>query len=277
MNRGGSPLIAFFKYLTLIVGVLAALVPITVVLFTSLKTPDENAHTSALVAPDNWLNFVNYKRAIVEGHMLTGFINTLIILVISLAGAILFATMISYILDRFNFRGKKLMLNMFVLAVLMPGVIMQVSIFQIINHLGLFNTRASAIVLYVGTDIIAVYIFLQFLRTISTELDESAMLDGASYLTIFFRIILPLLRPAIATVVILKGTGIYNDFYIPFLYMPKEGLNVMSTALYKFKGPYVSQWEVICAAIIVCIIPTLIAFLALQKHIYNGFTQGSVK
>jgi raffinose/stachyose/melibiose transport system permease protein len=277
MNRGGSPLISLFKYLTLILGVLAALVPITVVFFTSFKTPDENAHTSALKAPENWLNFVNYKRAIVEGHMLTGFFNTLIILVISLVGGIILATMISYILDRFNFRGKKVILNLFILAVLIPGVTTQVAIFQIINNLGLFNTRASAIVLYLGTDIIAVYIFLQFLRTISTELDESAMLDGASYFTIFFRIILPLLKPAIATVVILKGTGIYNDFYIPFLYMPKEGLNVMSTALYKFKGPYVSQWEVICAAIIVCIIPTLIAFLSLQKHIYNGFTQGSVK
>jgi raffinose/stachyose/melibiose transport system permease protein len=277
LNRSGSPLISFFKYLSLIVGVLAAVVPIIVVLFTSLKTPEENARTSALMAPDNWLNFENYRRAIVEGHMITGFLNTLIILVISLVGGIILGTMISYILDRFNFRGKKVILNLFILAVLIPGVTTQVAIFQIINNLGLFNTRASAIVLYLGTDIIAVYIFLQFLKTISTELDESAMLDGASYFTIFFRIILPLLKPAIATVIILKGTGIYNDFYIPFLYMPKEGLNVMSTALYKFKGPYVSQWEVICAAIIVCIIPTLIAFLSLQKHIYNGFTQGSVK
>ncbi len=277
MTRGGSPVFSLLKYLTLVLGVFAAVIPITVVLFTSLKTPEENARNSALMAPENWLNFVNYKRAIVEGHMMTGFMNTLIILVISLTGAIILGTMIAYILDRFNFRGKKIILNLFILAVLIPGVTTQVAIFQIINNLGLFNTRASAIVLYLGTDIIAVYIFLQFLKTISTELDESAMLDGASYFTIFFKIILPLLKPAIATVVIIKGVGIYNDFYIPFLYMPKEGLNVVSTALYKFKGPYVSQWEVICAAIIVCIIPTLIAFLSLQKHIYNGFTQGSVK
>lgn len=277
MTRVGSPLLTFLKYLTLILGVLSAIIPITVVLFTSLKTPEENARNSALMAPENWFNFHNYKRAIVEGHMIMGFFNTLIILVISLVGAIILGTMIAYILDRFNFRGKKVILNLFILAVLIPGVTTQVAIFQIINNLGLFNTRASAIVLYLGTDIIAVYIFLQFLKTISNELDESAMLDGASYFTIFFKIILPLLKPAIVTVIILKGVGIYNDFYIPFLYMPKEGLNVMSTALYKFKGPYVSQWEVICAAIIVCIIPTLIAFLSLQKYIYNGFTQGSIK
>ncbi|MNE82432.1 L-arabinose transport system permease protein AraQ [compost metagenome] len=118
---------------------------------------------------------------------------------------------------------------------------------------------------------------MQFLDSISESLDESAMLDGASYWTIYWRIILPLLSPAIVTVIIVKGVNIYNDFYTPFLYMPKSSLQVVSTALFKFKGPYGSQWEVICAAIMIAIIPTLIAFISLQKYIYNGFAQGSVK
>lgn len=79
------------------------------------------------------------------------------------------------------------------------------------------------------------------------------------------------------TVIIVKGVNIYNDFYTPFLYMPGENLQVISTALFKFKGPYGSQWEVICAAIMITIIPILVAFIALQKYIYNGFAQGSVK
>lgn len=165
----------------------------------------------------------------------------------------------------------------FVLATLIPGVTTQVATFQIVNSLGLFNTRWAAIILYLGTDIIAVYIFLQFLDSISKSLDESAMIDGASYFTIYWKIILPLLKPAIVTVIIVKGVNVYNDFYTPFLYMPKTDLQVISTALFKFKGPYGSQWEVISAGIIIAIIPTVIAFLALQKHIYNGFAQGSVK
>lgn len=225
----------------------------------------------------NWLNWANYAKAFVDGNMLTGFLNTAFILLISIIGATLTGSMIAYILNRFKFKGKSLMLGAFLLATLIPGVTTQVSTFQIINKLELFNTPWAAILLYLGTDIIAVYIFLQFLDSIAVALDESAMLDGASYLTIYWRIILPLLKPAIVTVIIIKGVNIYNDFYTPFLYMPKTSLQVISTALFKFKGPYGSQWEVISAGIIIAIIPTLVAFLSLQKYIYNGFAQGSVK
>ncbi|MFP4977291.1 carbohydrate ABC transporter permease [Paenibacillus sp. CN-4] len=270
-------LASILKYLTLILGALAALIPIVVVLFASLKTGTEYGNTSPLTPPENWLNFANYTKAFVDGKMLLGFTNTLIIVTVSIAGATLTGSMMAYILARFKFRGSKLLIGAFLLATLIPGVTTQVATFQIINALDLFNTRLAPIVLYLGTDIIAVYIFMQFLDSISESLDESAMLDGASYWTIYWRIILPLLKPAIATVIIVKGVNIYNDFYVPFLYMPKSDLQVISTALFKFKGPYGSQWEVICAGIMIAIIPTLIVFTALQKYIYNGFAQGSVK
>ncbi|WDZ63282.1 carbohydrate ABC transporter permease [Paenibacillus polymyxa] len=265
------------KYVALLLGVFIALLPIVVILFASLKTKTEYAATSPLTPPVNWLNWANYTKAFINGNMLTGFVNTAFILLISIIGATLTGSMIAYILNRFKFKGKSLMLGAFLLATLIPGVTTQVSTFQIINKLELFNTPWAAILLYLGTDIIAVYIFLQFLDSIAVALDESAMLDGASYLTIYWRIILPLLKPAIVTVIIIKGVNIYNDFYTPFLYMPKTSLQVISTALFKFKGPYGSQWEVISAGIIIAIIPTLIAFLSLQKYIYNGFAQGSVK
>ncbi|AIW42176.1 carbohydrate ABC transporter permease [Paenibacillus sp. SEL3] len=265
------------KYAALLLGAFIALLPIVVILFASLKTKTEYAATSPLTPPVNWLNWANYTKAFINGNMLTGFVNTAFILLISIIGATLTGSMIAYILNRFKFKGKSLMLGAFLLATLIPGVTTQVSTFQIINKLELFNTPWAAILLYLGTDIIAVYIFLQFLDSIAVALDESAMLDGASYLTIYWRIILPLLKPAIVTVIIIKGVNIYNDFYTPFLYMPKTSLQVISTALFKFKGPYGSQWEVISAGIIIAIIPTLIAFLSLQKYIYNGFAQGSVK
>ncbi|EHS54933.1 carbohydrate ABC transporter permease [Paenibacillus kribbensis] len=265
------------KYAALLLGAFVALLPIIVILFASLKTKAEYAATSPLTPPVNWLNWANYTKAFVNGNMLTGFVNTAFILLVSIIGATLTGSMIAYILNRFKFKGKSLMLGAFLLATLIPGVTTQVSTFQIINKLELFNTPWAAILLYLGTDIIAVYIFLQFLDSIAVALDESAMLDGASYLTIYWRIILPLLKPAIVTVIIIKGVNIYNDFYTPFLYMPKTSLQVISTALFKFKGPYGSQWEVISAGIIIAIIPTLIAFLSLQKYIYNGFAQGSVK
>ncbi|AZK46809.1 carbohydrate ABC transporter permease [Paenibacillus lentus] len=266
-----------FKYMTLFLGAFTALLPIIVVFFSSLKTNAEYGATSPLDPPQNWTYFANYTKAFVDGKMLLGFGNTIFILVISIAGATLIGSMIAYVLSRFKFRGSKLLMGAFLLATLIPSVTTQVATFRIIDALDLVNTRFAPILLYLGTDIIAVYIFLQFLDTISESLDESAMLDGASYFTIFFKIVLPLLAPAIVTVIIVKGVNVYNDFYTPFLYMPGENLQVISTALFKFKGPYGSQWEVICAAIMITIIPILVVFLALQKYIYNGFAQGSVK
>ena len=125
---------------------------------------------------------------------------------------------------------------------MVPGVTTQVATFQIVNFLGLFDSRWSAIVLYMGTDILSIYIFLQFIRGIPISLDESARLDGANSFTIYRRIIFPLLKPAIATVVIIKGITTYNDFYIPFLYMPSDNLGTMSTALFRFKGPFGAHW-----------------------------------
>lgn len=266
-----------FKYITLLLGAFVALVPIVVVLFASLKTNKEYGSTGPLTPPESWTNFANYTKAFVEGKMLLGFGNTVFIVVVSIIGASLIGSMIAYVLNRFKFRGSKLLMGAFLLATLIPSVTTQVATFRIINAFHLVDTRFAPILLYLGTDIIAVYIFLQFLDTISESLDESAMLDGASYFTIYGRIILPLLAPAIVTVIIIKGVNVYNDFYTPFLYMPSEELQVISTALYKFKGPYGSQWEVICAAIMITIVPILIAFISLQKYIYNGFAQGSEK
>ena len=265
------------KYLSLLLGVFIALVPIAVVFLASLKTGQEFASTGVFEPPQNWLNGDNYVKAFTQGKMLQGFANTAFILVVSVAGTIIIGTMAAYALDRFNFRGKWLVFFLFLLATLVPGVTTQVATFQIVSNLGLFNTRWSAIAMFLGTDIIAIYIFIQFLRSIPKDLDEAAIIDGASYFTIYWRVILPLLTPAIVTVIIIKGVAIYNEFYIPFLYMPKQALGVISTALFRFKGPYGSQWEVISAGIIIAIIPTLLVFLALQKYIYNGLTQGSVK
>ena len=152
-----------------------------------------------------------------------------------------------------------------------------IATFQVINQIGLFNTRGAAIALFMGTDIIAIYLFTQFMASIPRELDEAAKLEGAGHITIFFKIILPLLKPAIATVVIVKGIAIYNEFYIPFLYMPSADLSVVSTSLFRFQGPFGAHWEVIAAGAIIVMLPTLILFLLLQRFWRNGLGTGSVK
>ena len=265
------------KYVSLGLITVITLLPLVTAFFGAFKTKSEFADSNPLALPKSFLNLENFKTAFTQGRMLLGFGNTMIILFFSIIATVLTGTMTAYILNRFKFPGRKLINGLFLVASLIPSITMQMSVFQIINKIGLFNTRLSTIILYAGTDIISIYIFVQFLENISTSLDESAIMDGASYFTIYRKIIFPLLKPAIVTVIIIKGVGYYNDFYTPYLYMPKAELKTISTALFAFKGPFGSQWEVICAGTIITMLPTLIIFLLLQNQIYDGMTAGSVK
>jgi ABC-type glycerol-3-phosphate transport system permease component len=265
------------KYASLVLASVVVLLPLVVLLFASFKTREEYSRTGSLTPPENWFNFDNFVTAWTGGDMFRGFLNTTLILVVSLAGTVAVGTLAAYAISRFVFPFKRLILGLFLVAALVPGVTTQVATYQIVKSMGLVNTPWSAIVLFMGTDIISIYIFIQFMQSIPTSLDQAAMIDGASRFTVYRRIILPLMKPAIATVVIIKGIAIYNEFYIPFLYMRSPELNVISTALFKFKGPYGAQWETIAACTMIVIIPTVVIFLLLQRFIYNGITAGATK
>ncbi|MER6398842.1 carbohydrate ABC transporter permease [Kitasatospora sp. NPDC001603] len=265
------------KYLSLVLAGAVVLIPLVVIMFTALKTRQEALDTRPLDLPGNWLNFENFHIAFTQGKMLPAFLNTTFILLVSVTGTVVIGSMTAYAIDRFDFRLKKLVMALFLLASLVPSVTTQVATFQIIDNLGAFNTRWAPILLYLGTDIISIYIFLQFIRSIPVSLDEAARLDGANSFTIYWRIILPMLKPAIATVVIVKGVTVYNDFFIPFLYMPSSDLGTISTSLFRFQGPFGVNWEIISAGTILVILPTLVVFLALQRLIYAGFAAGSSK
>jgi ABC-type glycerol-3-phosphate transport system permease component len=265
------------KYLSLVLAAAVTLLPLAVVFTTAFKTEREAAATGPLDLPHDWLNLHNYAVAFEQGGMLTAFVNTVAILAVSVAGTVFIGSMTAYAIDRFRFRLRRVVVALFLVAALVPGVTTQVATFQVVNAFGMFDTRWAPVALYTGTDIVSIIIFVQFVRAVPVSLDEAARLDGASSWRIYRSVILPLLRPAIATVVIVKGVVIYNDFYVPFLYMPSPDLAVISTSLFRFKGPYGAHWEIICAGAVLVILPTLVVFLLLQRFIYNGFTAGATK
>lgn len=266
----------FLQYLVLVLGCVLVILPIVVIIFGSFKTNSEYANTAIFDLPESF-QWQNYVTAFIDGKVLLGLRNTAIILVISCLGSIITGTMTAFVIQRFKTYFTRTVKTLFLVATLLPNISMQVTVFQIMSKLGLCETMAAPIILYIGTDIISIQIFVQFLNQIPVSLDESGIVDGASYPRIYFSIILPNLTPAIATVLIIKFVSIYNDFYTPQLYMSKPELRVVSTALYSFIGPYGAKWEIIFAGIIIAIIPTLIIFLALQKYIYSGLVSGAVK
>ena len=270
-------LFTFFKYFMLIIAALIAIIPVVVCVLTAFKTEEEYQSTSALSLPKSFLYFENFKVAFTQANMLRGFINTAFVLVVVLTASVLVSSMIAYVLNRFKFVGNAMIRNLFMFAALLPGIAMQVTIYEIMNNLHLINHLYGYMICLMGTDIISIYIFLQFFENLPVSLDESAIIDGCTYFGVFFKILLPLLKPAIMTTLVLKGVGVYNEYYASNLYLQSKELKTISTALYTFTGPYGSQYNYICAGVLITIIPILLIFIVFQKQVYGGLASGAVK
>lgn len=272
-----SIIVSVLKYAMLIFASLIALVPVCVCILTAFKTTEEYNDTSVLTLPDSFFYFENFKVAFQQANMARCFVNTGMVLIVVLTVSVFIGSMLAYVLNRFKFRGNALIQNLFMFASLIPGIATQVTVYQIMYKLGFINQLYGYMIVLMGTDIISIYIFIQFFENLSTSLDESAVMDGCTYFGVFFRILFPLLKPAIVTSLVLKGVSVYNEYYMSNLYLQTEELRTISTALYKFTGPYGNQYNYICAGVIITIIPILILFLIFQKQVYGGMAAGAVK
>ena len=272
----GSIFFSIFKYVMLIGAAVMSLLPVAVCVFTAFKSTEEYNTTSVLDVPKEF-HFENFAVAFKQANMLQGFINTAIVLVVVLTCSVLISAMLAYVLNRFRFRGSGLIQNLFMFASLIPGIATQVTVYQIMFSLGLINHLYGYIIVLMGTDIISIYIFLQFFENLPVSLDESAIMDGCTYFGVFFKILFPLLKPAIVTSVVLKGVNVYNEYYMSNLYLQSKELRTISTALYAFTGPYGTQYNYICAGVLMTIVPIFILFLIFQRQIYGGMAAGAVK
>ncbi|MDO4464867.1 MAG: carbohydrate ABC transporter permease [Bacillota bacterium] len=274
----GKYLMIFLKYFSLVFFSFVAVLPIVSCVITAFKTDTEYQQTNVMVLPESWLNFENFVTAFQKANMGRAFINSLIILVCVLVASVFIGTQLAYVLDRFKFPGNNLIRNLFLFASLLPGVAMQVAVYEIMYNLHFINSLWGYIIMMCGTDVISIYIYIQFFENIDYSLDESGIMDGASYFTIFYKILFPLLKPAIVTSCILKGVGTYNEYYSANLYLQdKKLLPTVATSLYTFVGPLGSKYNLICAGVIISLLPALIVFITCQKQIYSGLTAGAVK
>ena len=266
------------KQIICIAMVAIVLAPIVLTFFASLKTKTDMINTSPLALPSfDRITFDNYKEVLTSKQLLTGFKNTGIILAVSLVFNVLFGTITAYIIERFNFRGKKIIVGLFFLGMLIPTFVTEIARFQVIQKLGMYNTIGAPIIIYVASDLMQLYIYRQFISGISVALDEAALLYGCSYFGLFTRIIFPLLAPATATVCIIKAISIINDMYIPYLYMPKNKLRTLTTFLMDYANAQQGSWQTLAAGIIIIMIPTVILYLFFQKYILAGVAAGAVK
>ncbi|MDR7241987.1 raffinose/stachyose/melibiose transport system permease protein [Priestia megaterium] len=255
---------------------LVFLVPFYYVLSNSLKSFAEIlSNTSALPTTIQFQNFVN---AFNQMNYLKVLSNSLIITVISNAVLVIFCSMAAYMLVRTKKKISSIIFMAFVAAMVIPFQSIMIPLVKVAGNLNLLNSIWGIVIMYLGFGSgMTIFLYHGFIKGIPVELEEAAIIDGCSRLGVFWRIVFPLLKPITVTVVILNSLWIWNDFLLPSLVLQDPELRTIPLATFFFFGQYTKQWDLALAALVISIIPLLIFFFTMQKHIVKGITSGSIK
>ena len=268
-------LFSIFNHALFVIFALIVILPLLITLFSSFKTATQIARESVLAFPKPF-TFQNYIDVYKDGNMLVAFKNSALLVFFTVIINSLLASMVAYSLSRFEFKLKRLFFFLLSVGMLLPGFIAEITRFGIIINLGVYDTLLAPLLIYVGTDLMQIYIYKQFIDQIPPSLDESAMIDGCSYFKIYWKVIFPVIIPATATLAILKSVAVLNDMFTPYLYMPSPRNATMTTMLMTYVGRS-GSWSKLSAAVIVVMLPGIILYLLFRKKILAGMTAGAVK
>jgi raffinose/stachyose/melibiose transport system permease protein len=268
---------------TIIVSIVMALVaavwflPIYFMIINSFKPLKTVIFTTAAFPKQFFLENIVKVWSGVNYYLL--FTNSFLITAISIAGIVLFAAMAGYRLSRVKSKLSGMMLSYFILTLIIPFQAIMIPLVKTMRDFGMIDTRWGLILVYValGTPI-AIFLYQGYVKTIPYTLEESAIIDGAGPLTIFFRIIFPLLKPMTSTIIILQSLYIWNDFLLPLITITSDSLKTIPLGVAgKFFGQYAFKWNLGITAMLMASLPMLILYLVLQRHIISGVMRGSVK
>lgn len=262
----------------LIAYTIIALFPVFIIVINSFKS--RNAIFSTPMAPPTAETFdlVGYRTVLAQGDFLQYFQNSFIVTVASLFFVLLFGAMAAFALSEYRFRGNKLMGLYLALGIMIPIRLGTVAILQLMVASGLVNTLTALILVYTAQGLpLAIFILAEFMSTVSDDLKNAGRIDGLSEYTIFFRLVLPLVRPAMATVAVFTMIPIWNDLWFPLILAPSEATKTITLGAQMFIGQYVTNWNAVLAALSLAILPVLILYLIFSRQLIRGITSGAVK
>jgi raffinose/stachyose/melibiose transport system permease protein len=253
------------------------IVPFTFILLTASKTRQEAAEFRFSL-PQEFQLLQNIREVMTYGNnrMWLALWNSTLLTVGSVILIVLLAALVAYVMQRRADRAAAIVSSIMLAGLIIPPAVVP-TIF-LLQEIGLYKTLIGLIFVEVALQLsFATLVFRAFMATIPKELDEAAIMDGASPLQVFFRIILPLLRPAVITVVVVTAVTIYNDFVGPLYFLPGAENVTAQLTLYSFISQFSSQWNLLFADVIVITIPPLIMFMFFQRQIVSGMTTGAIK
>jgi raffinose/stachyose/melibiose transport system permease protein len=263
--------------MTVVLTALVIGIPLWLVLVTSFKTTGE-AQRPDLSLPDTWNAVANYRQALSQGEVLQGFLGSLLVTVPTVVGLLLIGSAASWVLAR---RGGRMIAVLYTLGI--SGIILPpaaITIVLTLRSLGLHRTLVGMIGVYMGIFMATVLFFITgFIRTIPLELEEAARIDGASPRQVFLRIIVPMLRPVIATATILVTLSVWNEVFFGFFVLGGGAVSTLPLNLYQVaaQSAYVNNWNLIFSYVVLMSLPMLLLFAFAQKRIIAGITSGAVK
>lgn len=263
-------------YLLLIIYALINVYPILWMVINSFKTNIEFAkHPFAF--PAQWL-FENYRTAWETARLDTYFFNSVIVSVVAVVVTVFAGAIASYFLARFTFKWGKITYAFFVFGMLIPIHATLVPMFLLMKSLGLLNTHVGLILPYIAFNLpITVFILVSFMKAFPRDIEESAVMDGCGVFRIFWSIILPMTKPALATVVILNFINNWNEFSYALVLINDEALKTLPLGLANFAGQYTTNYGAQMAGLTMAIIPTVLIYMLLEDHLVKGMTAGAVK
>lgn len=254
---------------------LIAVALILITILSSFKTKTDLINNT-LGIPQSF-TLENYQQVLVEDKFWLYFLNSTILAAGGVALLLFISSMAGYGLSKFRFKGRDIMQTYFLMGLMFPIQLGILPLFIMLRSLGLINKLLGLILLYGANMSFAVFVLSKFMRTVPNAMLESARIDGASEFRIYRKIVLPMSTPVLSTVGLISFVTMWNDFYMPLVFLTKENVRTLTLGVYRYMNNFLENWHLVFAAVTVALIPVIIVFFLFSNQIIAGLTGGAVK
>ena len=255
-----------------------ALFPVILVVINSFKSRRAIFGDPLSFPNAETFSLIGYQEVFRGGAFVMYMGNSLIVTVSSLILVVLFGAMAAFALSEYRFRGNALLGLYIAMGIMIPIRLGTVAILQLMVATGLVNTLVALILVYTASGLpLAVFILTEFMKTVSNDLKNAGRIDGLSEYRIFFRLVLPLVRPALATIVVFSMLPMWNDLWFPLILAPAEATKTITLGTQMFIGEFVTDWNAVLAALSVAIVPVVLLYMVCSRQLIRGITAGAVK
>lgn len=264
------------KYVFLLFFVFISIGPLLWAVLSSFKTYAE-INSSALSLPSS-INFKNYIDAFRYAPIGKYFLNSIIIVGSSVLVTVTFVAMCAYVTSRFRFAFKTILILMISASLMLPAQAISQPLFAIFKELHLYDTKLGLIIVYSAMGIpMSFFVMTSYYQTIATALEESAYIDGASFIQAFVHIILPLAKPGLVTIAMLQFINTWNEFFFALMLTSGDTARTVPIALNYYMGTFANNYSALFAAVVVTVLPTILVFIILQRQVMESLTAGAIK